>query len=314
MVDSGKELNSEQFAAFLQRFNIKGDTTCRGAQWQNGKIERHGQFLQAMLTRMDTESHITSYEELQLALSQCTHAKNCLSIHHGYAPEVIVFGRHSRVPGSVMSDESLPSHSQVTQEDETITPNMFREMLQVRERARRAYHAADNCDALRRAMLRRPCPQRGVFQKGQWVMIWQHNPNSNPQWIGPQRVVLQDDNHTVWTIQCGRLYRCAPEHVRGALSEEGTSGPDTESQWTTLEQQMHNMSRNPTNNNQDEFPITPHDNNPEHMNEEAASGRGEPDDAPDRMVSHESISHPASQSKRIAMNSQNPMIHQTPCT
>jgi hypothetical protein len=77
---------------------------------------------------------------------------------------------------------------------------------------------------------------------------------------------------------------------------------------------MHNMSRNPTNNNQDEFPITPHDNNPEHMNEEAASGRGEPDDAPDRMVSHESISHPASQSKRIAMNSQNPMIHQTPCT
>ena len=33
-----------------------------------------------------------------------------------------------------MSDESLPSHSQVTQEDDTITPNMFREMLQVRER------------------------------------------------------------------------------------------------------------------------------------------------------------------------------------
>ena len=55
MVDSGTGLNSEQFAAFLQRFNIKGDTTCPGAHWQNGKIERHGQFLQAMLTRMDTE-------------------------------------------------------------------------------------------------------------------------------------------------------------------------------------------------------------------------------------------------------------------
>ena len=295
MVDSGTELNSEQFAAFLQRFNIKGETTCPGAHWQNCKIERHGQFLQAMLTRMDTESHITSYEELQLALSQCTHAKNCLSVHHGYAPEVIVFGRHSRVPGSVVSDESLPSHSQVTQEDDTITPNMFREMLQVRERARRAYHAADNCDALRRAMLRRPCPQRGVFQKGQWVMIWQHNPNSNPQWIGPQRVVLQDDNHTVWTTQCGRLYRRAPEHVRGALSEEGTPGPDTEIQWTNLEQQIHNMSRNFTNNNQDELPIPHHENNPEHLNEETASGREEPDEVPDRMVSHESISQPESE-------------------
>jgi len=65
MVDSGTELNSDQFAAFLQRFNIKGDTTCPGAHWHNGKIERHGQFLQAMLARM--ESSITTYEDLQKA-------------------------------------------------------------------------------------------------------------------------------------------------------------------------------------------------------------------------------------------------------
>ena len=150
-----------------------------------------------------------------------THAKKSRSIHHGYAPDVIVFGRHSRLPESVMSNESLPSHSQVVQEDEQITPDMFREMLQARERARRAFHSADNCDALRRAMLRRSCPQRGVFQKGQWVMIWKPNPNSNPQWIGPQRVVLQDDNHTVWATQRGRFHYRATEHVRSALSEEG---------------------------------------------------------------------------------------------
>lgn len=123
-----------------------------------------------MLTKVDMEFPMDSYSQLQQGLNQCVHAKNSLSIRKGYAPEVIVFGKHSRLPGSVLSDESIPSHQQALQEDQEIQPGEFRQMLMMREAARRAYHVADNNDTLRRAALHRPCPHRGSYQRGDWVM------------------------------------------------------------------------------------------------------------------------------------------------
>ena len=91
VVDSGTEMNSQEFSEFSQRFNIRTTTTCPEAHWQSGKIERHGAFLQSMLSKKDLEFPIASYADLQMAMNQCTHAKNSLSIRHGYAPEVIGF-------------------------------------------------------------------------------------------------------------------------------------------------------------------------------------------------------------------------------
>ena len=130
-VDSGTELNSEEFAAFLQRFGIKGNTTCPMAHWQNGKVEHHERFLQHMLTKIDLEHPINDYHALQLALSQSTHAKNSLSIRHGYAPEIIVFGKHSRIPGSILSDESIPSHEMASQEDHHVGVLEFKNLLKI---------------------------------------------------------------------------------------------------------------------------------------------------------------------------------------
>ena len=112
-------------------FGIKGTTTCPEASWQNGKIERHGKFLQEMLSRIDMEIPITSYAELQATLNQCTHAKNSLCIKQGYSPELIVFGKNSRLPGSILSDDSLPSHASATQEDGPMEANTFRGTLQL---------------------------------------------------------------------------------------------------------------------------------------------------------------------------------------
>ena len=61
-----------------------------------------------MLTKIDLEMPIEDYPALQLALNQCTHAKNSMSIRHGYAPEVIVFGKHTRLVGSILSADSIP--------------------------------------------------------------------------------------------------------------------------------------------------------------------------------------------------------------
>jgi hypothetical protein len=55
VVDSGTEMNSEYFAEFLPRFSIKCQTICPEAHWQAGKIERHGAFLENMLSKIDLE-------------------------------------------------------------------------------------------------------------------------------------------------------------------------------------------------------------------------------------------------------------------
>ena len=211
-----------------------------------GRKERHGKFLQDMISRIDHDHPINTYDDLQVALSQSTHAKNALSIKHGYAPEVIVFGKHSRLPGSILSDESLPSHSHVLQEDQEISPSSFKTMLMIRESARCAFHKSDNCDALRRAILSRSCPSRGQFSRGDSVMIWKSDDHNSHQWIGPHRVIIQDGNTTVWTTQAGRLYRRAPEHVRLATLEETMQEVEASPDWTLLERQIQNMSRQDT--------------------------------------------------------------------
>jgi len=52
-------------------------------------------------------------------------------------------------------------------------------------------------------------------------MIWRTTTSKSQEWIGPQRIILQDSNQTVWTTQAGKLYRSAPENVRLAHPSEG---------------------------------------------------------------------------------------------
>ena len=70
-----------------------------------------------MLSKLDVDQAISSFADLQQALIQCTHAKNSLSIRKGYAPEVLVFGKHSKVPGPVTSCEEISSHASANRED-----------------------------------------------------------------------------------------------------------------------------------------------------------------------------------------------------
>ena len=255
VVDSGTELNSHEFQDLLQKYGIRSITTNPEAHWQSGHIERHGSFLQSMLTKIDTEMGIEGYPELREALRQCTNAKNTLSSRHGYSPEIIMSGRQSRLPGSILNDEAIPSHLQALQEgDQEVDNQSSRKMLQLRETARRAYHAADNCDTLRRSILRRSCPSRGMYRQNQWVMIWRSVTNpKGKQWIGPQKVILQDADHTVWTTQCGRLYRSAPENVRLSTPDKGQpENAELPEDLTNIERQIQTMREEGTS--QSEIP------------------------------------------------------------
>ena len=211
MYDAGTEFNSDEFMNFLQSNNIKGISIAPEAHWQNGKSERHGKIVENMLKRLDSESPIRSYSDLSKVLWFVMQAKNASTLRRGFAPEVLVFGKHTKIPGSITSDESLPAHCLA--DSENANGIQFREQLALRERARRAFWEADNDASLRRAILRRSRPQRKEYQTGDWVMIWKSQPIPG-QWLGPTRVVTQENEHTLWVTMSGRLYRVAPENVR----------------------------------------------------------------------------------------------------
>ena len=157
-----------------------------------------------------------------------------------------MFGKHSRLAGSVLSDESRPSHELALREDNEIGAQEFKHMLLIRESARKAFHGVDNSNALRRTALKRPCPNRGTYVPNQLVMIWRAEQSGQPRWIGPQKIIIQDGNHTVWSTQGGKLhmYLSAPEHVRLALPEEGTSeGGELPEDRTGIHRQIERLNQ-----------------------------------------------------------------------
>ena len=172
-----------------------------------------------MLTKFNSEHAVDNYVDLQKALWWCIQAKNACSLKGGFAPEVLVLGKHTRLPGSVSSDNFLPAH--LLAESEHAQGIKFRQQLAYRETARRAFHSADNDSALRRAMLRRSHPQRGAYQPGEWVMAWKEGlGQTQGYWQGPMKVVVHENQQTIWVTMSSKLYRCAPEHVRPVTADE----------------------------------------------------------------------------------------------
>ena len=226
LVDAATEFNSEQFCQFVQSYNIKLTTISPEAHFQNGRVERHGSILKTMLNKYESDHEITSYQDMSQALFWCTQAKNASSLKRGYAPEVLVFGKHSRLPGAVCSDELIPAH--LLAESETAHGVAFRRQLACRESARKAFIYADNDSALRRAMLRRTRPGGLPYSPGKWVMCWKLGKGAmEGHWIGPMKVVVHENAQTIWTTQGSKIYRCAPEHVRPVSSNEARMIPIT---------------------------------------------------------------------------------------
>lgn len=211
-IDAATELNSEQFQQFLQKHGIKSKTSAPEAHWQNSRIERHGGILQLMLKKMDIEESIDSYEKLTLALHQATMTKNRWSRVRGYSPEMLVFGKQPKIPGSVVSDDELSSHAMAT--SQMTEGQRFRHELAIREQAQRAFIQVDNDAALRRALVHRSRPHRGHYEKGSWVMMWKKKGEAEGNWVGPFQVIVQEDQKVVWVTQANKLYRVAPEHLR----------------------------------------------------------------------------------------------------
>jgi len=219
LIDAASEFTSDGFAQFVQMHDIKVTTISAEAHFQNGKAERHGAVLQDMLSKFELEHDLNNYKEVQQALWYCTQAKNACGLRKGYAPEVLVLGKQTRLPGSVVDGINLPAH--LLADSDCALGIKFKQQLAFRETARRAYHSADNDAALRRSVLRRANPHRGSYHPGEWVMVSKQGQGALPgSWLGPMKVIFQENHRTIWITMLSKLYRCAPEHVRPVTAAE----------------------------------------------------------------------------------------------
>ena len=66
-----------------------------------GKAERHGDILQDMLQKYDTEYPILSEDQFKGAIQHLCSAKNALSRSKGYTPEILVLGKSRPLPGNI---------------------------------------------------------------------------------------------------------------------------------------------------------------------------------------------------------------------
>ena len=94
-----------------------------------------------MLTKFESEHPISQYHDLSQALFCCIRAKNACSLKKGFAPEVLVLGKQTRLPGAVCSDEMLPARFLAAIADaDTAQGIAFRRQLASREAARLAFY------------------------------------------------------------------------------------------------------------------------------------------------------------------------------
>ena len=221
-LDPAGEYISPLWNQYLQKENIRVTMAAGDSHWQIGKAEIHGKIIKDMLTRMDKEEPIQNMSDFQRCLRQAFAAKNSLSRAKGFTPEQALLGKSRSLPASLTSDDSTSAHALA--ESDTPEGVQFRNSLQRREQARRAFIQADNDSACRRALLRRSRPGSVEYGSGDWVLYWKktvgNQRGARGRWHGPAQVITVEQRRVVWLSHGGYLIRASPQHLRPASLRE----------------------------------------------------------------------------------------------
>ena len=219
--DLAGEFVSQNWKNMLQQNGIQSITSA--APWQRGRIERHGETVKEMLSRIDNHTPIETDKDFDYALQQCFQAKNSMSVAKGYSPEPAVLGKASRVPGSICSDETTVTHS--LEDSEDTQADAFQKRMQIRAEARKALIDADNNQAIRRALLRQSRGREHDWHCGELLcMVWDKRKAPNMlekgRWVGPSQVVMNESRTVIWVTHMNRLLRVARENMRSVSLRE----------------------------------------------------------------------------------------------
>ena len=195
--------------------------------WQAGKTERAGSHFKAIMEKARDMAQISSWEELKSLMLEVESAKNRYSNRSGYSPMQRQLGHSLRLPGSLLSDDSIDPHMVVQSAGEEM-----RRLLEIRQCAQEAYMKTQTETALTKARNARPRKALS-FVVGETVYVFRQprerkrkhavTPESHegkkPMWVGPG-IVLAIEGPNVWVSMKGELWKVSMEQCRAATSEE----------------------------------------------------------------------------------------------
>ncbi|OLP97775.1 Copia protein [Symbiodinium microadriaticum] len=182
--------------------------------WQAGFTERQGGIWKAVFARINEELSVTK-EDIHLAISAVSGAKNSLTRANGYSPLQHVFGSAPRLPEDLLEGP----HARAVG-DEAIIDDKHAHEVALRTSARAAYHHVQTDERVRRALAGRARVQARRPAVGEQVFYFRKTKNAKRgMWMGPGTVIGEEGNN-LWVSKGGRCVLCAEEHVRLATPEE----------------------------------------------------------------------------------------------
>lgn len=216
ITDPARTNLSEALGTFCESLGIRMLHTAAEAHYQLGKVERHGQWFEHIFNRVWDEVRPSDMDTWLDCLVQTQVAKNSLIATAGVSPYQIVFGRNPKLPADLLQDS--PDVAAIESASDVAT--------QTRIAARKAVIEAQDNQALKAAIRARPRPHRD-FQSGDWVYYWRTQKWQNGvlirggKWYGAA-MVLGYLGRNLIVAHRKSIYRCAPEQLRLATSDEKT--------------------------------------------------------------------------------------------
>ena len=194
--------------------NVGVKNVAAQAHWQAGITERQGAWWKNIWDRVRHELSITE-DEVHLAASLVSSAKNELRRRSGHSPTEWVFGRHPRLPEGLVDPDG---GERVTWD---VSPEShYQRAVAIRTAARIAFHHSQGDSRLRKALLQRARTTARPLEVGETVHFWDQPKNRRRgRWCGPA-VVVGREGENYWISRNGRCRLTASEHLRPSGPEE----------------------------------------------------------------------------------------------
>ena len=192
--------------------------TAAGAHWQLGKTEVHGGWFARVLEKVIEQTQPNTKTEW-LECVRAAHVKNQMIQVYGFTPSQMVFGKNPSLPGDLLAEPSS-----VVANTASLTSDAIARAYAIRSQAKQAVLELQDLGSLRRALVARPRVTRD-FRPGDIVAYWRDQKWQKGQlhvggrWYG-SAVVLGLIGRNVVVCHRTHIFRCAPEQVRFATTEE----------------------------------------------------------------------------------------------
>ena len=204
-------------ARYCEFAGVKLRASAGQAHWQQGTIERHGQWHQDILQKIIDEQSVGE-DDIDQAVAVANQAKNELRRRHGYSPCQAVFGKDPRYP------EDLLNGNDEEHVLELMTGDRKRQKeVAMRTAARIAFYRSQVDVKLRKGLIQRARVKKGSYAIGEMVCFYRLGKSGTTskrgQWKGPG-LILGNDGGNWWISYGGRCHLVAEEHMRPSTAEE----------------------------------------------------------------------------------------------